>query len=443
MFGLGIGVIGFAAFTGLVVFLAMCFRVVVPTNEVHIVQTGGATTSFGKGQQTDGKLNGNVYYAWPSWVPVFGITRTIFPTSIFDVDLKNYEAYDSGRLPFAVDVKAFFQIENSNEAAQKVASFEELASQLTAVVQGAIRVVLGGQDIEHIMAGRSTLGEAFTNEVKGQLGEWGVKAVKNIELMDLRDGQNGHAIKSIMEKKKSLIDAESRTEVAKNNQNAQIAEIDAKRQVDLQKQEAEQRVGLRTAEAQREVEIAKQRAVQAVKEAEKVTQEKHMEVERVKAVKAAEIEKDKALVKADQDRKTVEIKALADLEKARREAEGVQAQGLAQAEATKANEQASVQAQITLAKEIGENKGYQDYLVTIEQVKANQAVGIAQAAAIEKANIKVIANTGNVTEGVKSVSELFSSKGGVAVGAMLEGLANTDTGKALLTKAGLSSETLN
>lgn len=421
---------GLPALLALVLFfVVVALRRVVSTNEVHIVQTAKRTTSYGKDT-----TNGNTYYEWPSWIPVLGVSKIVLPVSVFDLDLLAYEAYDKGRLPFVVDVKAFFRITDSNVAAQRVSSFTELMNQLKAVVQGAIRVILAANDIEEILNGRSKFGDDFTREVDHQLTNWGVQTVKNIELMDLRDGKDSHVIKAIMEKKKSHIDMESRTEVAKNMRSAEVAEIEAKREVDLQKQQALQAVGLRTIEAERQVELQKQEKIQVVKQEEKTTREREMEVQRVEQVRAAEIVRDVTLTKAEQDKQAAILSAEAQLEAKKREAEGISVAGLARAEAEKAMQLAPVQAQITLAKEIGENQSYQNYLVTIRQVEASQAVGIAQAGVLEKAQVKIIANTGAPTEGLKSVMDLFSSKGGTELGAMLEGLAQTDKGQELLGK---------
>ena len=253
-----------------------------------------------------------------------------------------------------------------------------------------------------------------------------------------------------MEKKKSHIDMESRTEVAKNNQAAEIAEINAQQAVDLQAQQAKQAVGLRTIEAERQVELQGQEKLQAVKEAEKATKEKEMAVRQVEALRAAEIEKGVQIVKAQQARETqvtvaegqkqvATLTAEGALEAKRREAEGIQLEGTAKAEAEKALQLAPVQAQITLAKEIGENASYQNYLVTIRKVEAEQAVGIAQAQALKDADVKVIANTSTgPAAGLTSVTELFSAKGGAQLGAMLEGLANTEQGQAALKTLGLT-----
>jgi flotillin len=447
-------VLGVLGFTTLIAFM---LRRVVPTNEVHIVQSARKTTSYGKDTG-----NGNTYYEWPSFLPLIGVTKTKFPTSVFDLDLEAYEAYDKGRLPFIVDVKAFFRITDSNVAAQRVANFQELHNQLKAIVQGAVRVILASNDIETILQGRSTFGEQFTKEVTEQLAHWGVGTVKNIELMDIRDSQGSAVIKNIMEKKKSQIEMESRTEVAKNKQIAQMAEIEAQKEVDLQAQSAKQAVGLRTVEAEKEVQLQRENAAQSVKEQAKLTKEKEMAIARVEQTRKAEIEKEVQIVRAEQAKQTTLIEAEAkkksaitlaeaekeqvtlvsegQLEAKKRESEGITLEGTARANAEKAMQLAPVEAQITLAKEIGSNESYQKYLITIRRVEADQAVGIAQAAALQKADVKVISNTGSPTNGVKSVMDLFSSQGGTALGSALEALSQTEAGSALLGKLTGSEE---
>ena len=67
-------------------------------------------------------------------------------------------------------------------------------------------------------------------------------------------------------------------------------------------------------------------------------------------------------------------------------------------------------------------------------------MGIEQAKALSQANVKVIANSGNVENGMKNIMDVFSSTGGTNVGAMLEGLAQTEQGEALLNKVGLKKK---
>lgn len=407
------------------VLLPMMFRVVVPTNEVHIIQTGRSTVSYGKDYEA-----GNSYYRWYSWIPFFGVQVTIMPVSVFSIDLEDYESYDEGRLPFLVDAKAFFRITDANTSAQRVSDFKELSDQLLAIVQGAIRTVLATNTIDEIMTGRGTFGEQFTNEVRDQLKQWGVEPVKNIELMDIRDVQSSTVIKNIMEKKKSQIDSESRQEVAKNKRAAEIAETEAQRETQMKRIAAEQDMGLRKVEAQRMVQLANEESAQVLKEQEKLTKEKEMAVARVQEVKSAEITKEVQVIQAQMERETLALQTEAELDRETKRAEGVRLQGSAKADSEKALLMAPVEAQVTLAREIGANKDYQQYLITVRQIEAMQAIGIEQAGALESAEIKIIANSSGPTDGLNSVMDLFSAKGGANLGAAIEAFkSTTDTGK--------------
>ncbi len=422
---IGTGLIG--ALLVITIILAVLYRRVVNTNMVHIVQRGRTTIPYGTG--LDG---GNVYYRWPSWIPKIGVTVIELPVSNFDLSLDSYEAYDADRVPFMVDITAFFRIADTALAAQRVANIIELEEQLKQIVQGAVRKVLASDTIDKIMLERSKFGEAFTNEVVEQLKQWGVEPVKSMELMDIRDGHGSKVISNIMAKKTSHIEMESRRDVAENMRAAEMAEITAKREIDIQRQQAEQAVGERTAEKDKAVGIANQLSRQEVLAQEKVTRERDMDVKRVEQVRQAEITKDEQVVFAEQDKQTRVIKAEGELEAERRNAQGIQVVGEARAAAEKAMQLAPVQAQIELAKEIGSNEGYQLYLMTIEGIKGYVVVGSEQAKALQEADVKVISNAGNPAEGVNKVMDLFTSKGGTNLAAMVEGLAQSPLGENIL-----------
>ena len=96
---------------------------------------------------------------------------------------------------------------------------------------------------------------------------------------------------------------------------------------------------------------------------------------------------------------------------------------------------ATHQAEITLAEKIGENESYQRYLISLEQVKVMGEVGKEQAKALEKADVKIIANAGGtISNGISKVTDLFSANGGIQVGSMLEALGQTELGKSVLNK---------
>lgn len=466
----------------LFIVLAMCFRTVVETNEVHIVQSADKTVSYGKDTG-----NGNVYYEFPSWIPLFGVSKIVLPMSVFAIKINEYEAYDVGRLPFIVDVTAFFRIENSNLAAQRVRDINDLESQLTNIIQGSIRSILAKRELEEILAIRSALGDDFTEAVTTQLKNWGVAPVKNIELMDIKDRDGERVIHNIMEKKKSAIEKDSRVEVAENLKKAKIAEIEAQRETDIKEQEAHKLVGLKTVENEREVQISREQANQCINEQQKITQEKAMEVLQVQEVKKAEIKKQVEIVQAEQEQQKVEIDAEAKknakikdaeanranqiliaqgdrekqilnaqanretqilvaqgakesqflaaealLEMKNKESQGIQKIGEAEAEALRLKELAPISAQIELARAIGENGGYQGYLIAIRQLEACEVIGVEQAKAMSQADLKVIANGGSIGEGMNDIKDIISAKGGVQLGAMLEGLAQSDVGRKIL-----------
>ncbi len=255
-----------------VILIMVSLRYVVSTNDVVIVQSSKRTVSYGKGLPA-----GNTFYRWPSWVPGLGVQITQLPVSVFPLQLKDYPGYDQGRVPFIIDVIGFFRITDSNTAAERLASFDDLKAQLMGILQGAIRSILASSEIEEILQGRAHFGEMFTTAVDEQLKQWGVQSVKTIELMDIRDAADSKVISNIMAKKKSLIESQSRIEVAKNIQEAKTKEIEANRQVGIAEQEAAEQVGKRTAEKDLAVGIANQKADQAVKAEMAVTAQKTMD----------------------------------------------------------------------------------------------------------------------------------------------------------------------
>ena len=447
-----------------VLIYVLSLRRIVPTNVVHIVQRGNQTVSYGT------KKSSNVYYEWPGWLPKLGVTVRVLPVSNFDIELKRYEAYDRDRVPFVVDVKAFFHISDTNVAAEKVESFEELKGQLENVVQGAVRSILAKSKLEEIMEERSVFGKQFTEAVNVDLKNWGVEAIKSIELMDVRDADGSQVIHQIMAKRMSAIDMESRTEVAKNQKMAKQAELEAKKEIDVTAAQTEkiageaqaqsqQAIGIAKAESMKKTGIAEQESISDIAKAERSTAEQQMEVVKINQIKQAEIDRERAIIAAEQEKQKMEIQAQADkfrveteaaaiLEAKRKEAEAVKtvgsaeaevimAKGVSEAESRKAMELAGVTAQTTLAKEIGENKPYQEYLIKIKEVEVSQVIGVAQyesiAKALAAADLKLLVNSGDVHSGIGKLSDLFTSKGASQLNGLIEGLKQTDEGKNLMS----------
>lgn len=448
----------------LVIFYLLSLRRIVPTNVVHIVQRGKNTVSYGVGKTS------NVYYEFPKWFPFIGVDVRILPVSNFDIELSKYSAYDKDRVPFVVDVKAFFNIADTNKAAEKVESFDELRKQLENVVQGAVRSILAKSPLEEIMEERSIFGDKFTESVNKDLSNWGVEAIKNIELMDVRDADGSTVIQQIMAKRMSAIDKESRIEVAQNKKLAQQAELEAKKEIEVKvaetqriseeaKAQSQEAIGIANAKSQKNAGIAEQESLAEIARARKATAEQAMEVVKINEIRQAEIDKEKGIIQAEQQKKMMEVnsdakkyqmevEAHAQLEAKKREADGLRSmgeaeaeviklRGVSEAEAKKAMELAGVTAQTTLAKEIGGNKPYQEYLIRIKEVEVSQVVGVEQyrslAEALSKADLKLLINSGDVNSGIGKLSDLFTSKGASQLNGLIEGLKQTEEGKAVLS----------
>ena len=285
--------------------------------------------------------------------------------------------------------------------------------------------------------------------------------------MDVRDSRESQVIANIMAKKSSEIEMQSRTEVAINNKKASEAEIEAQQAIRLKEEEAKQQVGMKQANVSREVGIAKEKADQEIKEQAKITKEKEMEVIKVAQIRQAEINKEANIVKAEEakavtikqaeaskeqielkamadkrqielsaeaDKTQIELRAEAELSMNLKEAQGIKAKGEAEAESKRLMELAPVNAQIELAKEIGNNQGYQDYLVRLEQIKALCEVGIEQAKNLGKANIKINAMSNDVPSGVNKVTDIFSPNGGLNLAGALETFASSPIGEKVINK---------
>jgi flotillin len=71
------------------------------------------------------------------------------------------------------------------------------------------------------MESRTEIKKQFYEEIWDAVKSWGID-LKNVEFMDIKDSEDSEVVTNIMLKKKSLIEAESRQEVAINQRNAEI-----------------------------------------------------------------------------------------------------------------------------------------------------------------------------------------------------------------------------
>ncbi|MCP4523089.1 MAG: hypothetical protein GY828_02615 [Candidatus Gracilibacteria bacterium] len=454
---MGIGVGAAILLTSICFYVVTQLRKVVPTNEVHIVQRGSKSVPHGKGLQ-----GGNVYLAWAPWVPVFGVAVQKLPLSIFSLQLNGYKAYDTGKVPFQVDITAFFEIRDPVLAAEKIFTITELKEQLNETVKGVVRKILASRDVVDIMESRADIKEEFYKEVFSAVKAWGVD-LKNVGFKDNKDAEGSQVITNNKKKKRSLIESESEIEVAENQKKAiiekenkdaearaqaaeakskaDIIESDAQREAELKRIENEKITQNQDIEKDRVLSIQKEVAKQNFYESEKETKVKMLAVKQVEDEKNAEIAKSIELIKAEEQRQKVVI-----------DAEGAKSQIQLEAEAEKIKIELEAEAEKKKIESIGIAKAKElDYIGTAEaknkaqmaeslniftdeslgymvkelEVNLAEIVDLEKAKALSKADVKVISTGANGGEGVKSFMDLFSANGGTNIGAMVEAAKNT------------------
>lgn len=386
----------------------MSWRRVVPTNEYHIVQRSNKTIEYGKDRPA-----GNSYYAIPSFIPIFWVNVQVMPWTIFDITINNYDAFDSGRVPFMVDIAGFFRIDNPAIAAQRIKTIDELNSQLEAIVSSVARTILGKMDINDILETRSSLWDSFMEEISKNVREFGLVCTKNIELMKIYDAPWSSIIYNIQKKKESQIERDAKISIAENNKEAREKEIASERAIELARIDKEKQVGEADAENRKIVEIARQQAEQQINVEKKETIARELEAKMVQETKEAEIAKQKKIIEEEQEKSVKVIKAEAEaetlkkiaegrkaaakndaeatIEKAKAESEAIQKKATAEAEGEKAKKEATVADQVKLLQEISKNQEYSKYL---QAIKAIEMFGLAEqkkAEALQKADIKYLA----------------------------------------------------
>ena len=428
------------------IIIAINLRKVVPTNEVHILQKWNNTIIKWKGFEW-----GNVYYNWPEWVPGLGVSVTKLPLYVFDIKLEQYQAYDNGKIPFMVDVTAFFVIKDPELAAKRVADFEELKEQLVEVVRGAVRKTLAQYDIQEIMEARWELGQKFYEEVTNAVKEWWVE-LKNIEFMDISDADGYQVIRNLLEKKRKTIETESEKEVALKDKEREIVEAEARKEAEIKRIEAEKEAKLaqieadkltRTQEVEKEklVKLQEEEAKKQLYEKQKETKQKELEIKLLEEQKEAEIQKVKEIIDAEKQKeievkeaeakaKAIELDAEAKARAMELEAEAkktaIEKEWLAKAKSIDYMGTAEAKNKLEMAKALNAfTEAALAYLLKELEVKYMSKVDLEKAKALEKADIKVISTGGNWQEWINSFMELFSAKWGANLGAMIQSLKDT------------------
>lgn len=209
---------------------------------------------------------------------------------------------------------------------------EEMTRQVTEVMLGKMREVIGQMDLKELMRNRESFNAKVFGGSKDDLANLGLE-LRTFNVQDFSDSQGiirsmGADQAAEIKKEAELAQIKAAEEVAIRQNQLDLKQADLKKQADKAKAEADMVKATVTAEKQRELYIAQQ-------EAEIAAETKKVELaERQADVRERELN---ATVKkqAEADRIERQNQSDAELYSAQKDAEGIQARAKAEAEATR------------------------------------------------------------------------------------------------------------
>ena len=209
---------------------------------------------------------------------------------------------------------------------------EEMTRQVTEVMLGKMREVIGQMDLKELMRDRESFNAKVFDGSKDDLANLGLE-LRTFNVQDFSDSQGiirsmGADQAAEIKKEAELAQIKAAEEVAIRQNQLDLKQADLKKQADKAKAEAEMVKATVTAEKQRELYIAQQ-------EAEIAAETKKVELaERQADVRERELN---ATVKKQAEAARIERQNQSDAElySAQKDAEGIQARAKAEAEATR------------------------------------------------------------------------------------------------------------
>ena len=222
---------------------------------------------------------------------------------------------------------------------------EEMTRQVTEVMLGKMREVIGQMDLKELMRDRESFNAKVFDGSKDDLANLGLE-LRTFNVQDFSDSQGiirsmGADQAAEIKKEAELAQIKAAEEVAIRQNQLDLKQADLKKQADKAKAEADMVKATVTAEKQRELYIAQQEAEIAA-ETKKVelaerqaTVKKQAEADRYAAEQAAEADLYKRTKQAEAARIERQNQSDAELYSAQKDAEGIQARAKAEAEATR------------------------------------------------------------------------------------------------------------
>jgi uncharacterized membrane protein YqiK len=394
--------------------LIVFYRIVDPS-EAHLVATprGKFVASADENVGTE-----RTYFAIPSWIPFFGRAIRIMDVTIKEIKF-DQETIEKNQARYDVTSSTKYRTKDVKQAAETFINNKSLVDMLTENIKAGIRAVTVNFEVQDARAKKQEIEDGVRKQLESDFKKWGLELI-NFQLVEFKDTAKSKIISNIS--LRSEIEIESRT----REQNAEKI-----KQAKIKEAEADEKAQEREIERDRVVGEKQQLKIQKIAEMEKLAEEKRFEVVQVQTIKQAKIDKEKAIIEANMNKETEEI----NKEQLKLEGEGYR---------LKAEEQAKGDAAPILEKGFAEAKVKDELQKALKQfddiairaltaeliVAKEQAVGVATAEALSKADVKVFSGGGKNGENGFELGKMISSMS----------VSNEGTADAVLNKIARSND---
>jgi len=417
---------------------------VVPPHEAHVVVSRGKGKKVFYSRVLEGQKVQSAYWH----IPILQ-QRLILPLENIRIQINRIPLRDMLMAKFSSDVICFISIEDPLIAAEKlgrieaeevktteememrgeiVSGFPAMGREVGKLIESITRNASMTMEIYEIMKQRDKFSEEVEKRVAEPIKDWGLRMV-DLEVIHFTDIEGYTVIKDLEQRQATLINAETRKQVADNQKGASIVESLANKETEMARAENEELYRIRQIQKDQQVGQSQQEAAQKIAEAEMEANKQKVEALRVLNVGTAQVAAQAKIEQAKGDSGAVKTKADGD-------AEATKKTGLAEAEVSKAKLIAEADGTKEKAFAL---KEYTDAGLSLETIKADVDIKKAQFAALAE-GLKV-AKISIVTSGESSILGIpVSAKVGADIGQMLYEMAERGIDvKSLLDKLPLET----
>jgi flotillin len=419
----------------LVIFVVLFVKwsyTVVPPHEAHVVVFRGKGKKVFCSRVLEGQKFQSAYWH----IPILQ-QRLIIPLENIRIEIDSISLRDQLMAKFSGDVICFLSVVDPLLAAEKLGKIEaeegktgfpRMEAEVGKLIEAITRNASMSMEVYEIMRHRDTFSQEVKKRVNDPLKDWGVQLV-DLEVIHFKDIENYTVIKDLEQRQATLINAETRKQVADNQKGASIVESLANKETEMAKAENEELYRVRQIQKDQQVGQSQQEAAQKIAEAEMEANKQKVEAQRVLNVGTAQVGAQAKIEQAKGDSEAVKTKADGD-------AEAIRKTGFAEAEVSKAKLIAEADGTKEKAFAL---KEYTDAGLSLETIRAEVEIKQAQFAALAE-GLKV-ARISIVTSGESSILGIpVSAKVGADIGQMLYEMAERGIDvKSLLDKLPLEA----